>query len=46
MLNEIGFVKPLKNCQKERLMNVLSNSDVMADLPTWYEKSSIFQLAP
>jgi superfamily II DNA helicase RecQ len=34
VLNEIRFVKPLKDCQKQCLMHVLSKNDVMAILPT------------
>jgi superfamily II DNA helicase RecQ len=44
MLNKTGFVKPLKDCQKECLMRVLSKNDVMAILPTGYGKRLIFEL--
>ncbi|WAR09362.1 RECQ-like protein [Mya arenaria] len=43
---EIGFVKPLKDCQRECFMHVLSKHDVMAILPTGYGKSLIFQVVP
>lgn len=46
VFKEIGFVKPLKDCQRECLMHVLSKHDVMAILPTGYGKSLIFQVAP
>ena len=38
VLRKIGFVKPLKDCQRECLVNVLSKRDVMAILPTGYGK--------
>ena len=37
----IGFVKPVKDCQSECLVNVLNKRDVMAILPTGYGKSLI-----
>ncbi|XP_060599722.1 ATP-dependent DNA helicase RecQ-like [Ruditapes philippinarum] len=46
VLNDIGFVKPLKDCQKECLTHVLCKRDVLAILPTGYGKSLIFQVAP
>jgi hypothetical protein len=39
VLNETGFVKPLKDCQKVYLMHVLGKNDVRAILPTGYGKS-------
>ena len=41
VLRKIWFVKPLKGCQKECLVNVLSKRDVMTILPTAYGKSLI-----
>jgi superfamily II DNA helicase RecQ len=46
VLNETGFVKPIKNCQKECLVHVLSEKDEMAIMLTEYGISLILQLAP
>jgi superfamily II DNA helicase RecQ len=43
VLNQTGFVKPLKDCQNDCLVHVLSKNDVIAILPTGYGKSFIFQ---